>query len=355
MKTREFHRLRVAETRKEIDGEATSVCFDVPDALADVFRWRPGQHLTLRVSIDESELRRSYTISTSPFAGDPLRITVKRVAQGQVSNYVNDRVEAGMELDIMPPCGSFCLDPGPKLRRTHYFLGAGSGITPLYSMIHAVLKEEPHSVAHLLYGNRNDQTILLRHELDTLLQTHPNRLSICHVLSAPNLMTWFTPWASGRINGDKVQRFIAEHPPYAQDTQYYLCAPGDMNRSMNRFLQEIDVPESRIHAESFGGEGIQDLSVRGIAATAMIHLGGERKLVAVAAEETLLEAARRAGLRPPFSCQSGVCGTCRAELKEGEVHHRSRAALKKAEIDKGAVLTCQAVAKTDCLKIAYDG
>ena len=157
MSARDFHKLTVLDTREEIGGMAKTVTFDVPAQLRELFSWRAGQHLSFRFEVNGEMLRRSYSISSSPFTGDPLRITVKRVKAGRASNFINDAVKAGDVIDVMPPFGGFCLDPGATARRTHYFFGAGSGITPLYSMLASVMTADPHSFAHLAYGNNNEK------------------------------------------------------------------------------------------------------------------------------------------------------------------------------------------------------
>ena len=352
--SREFHRLRVAETREEIGGAAKSVMFEVPTELAEIFRWRAGQHLTLRLQLDGEEQRRSYTISSSPHTGSPLRITVKRVKDGLVSNHINDHVSTGTEIDVMPPFGSFCLDPGDKERRTHYFFGAGSGITPLFSMIGSVLAAEPHSVAHLVYGNRNEKSIIFKDDLAALQESHPERLTVSHVLSSPGLLTWFTPWRSGKIDKEAVGAQIDENPPYAQDAQYYICGPGGMNGALKEILRSYDVPDERIHMESFGGAQVEDLSITGVDSAATVVLSGETHLLELREGQTILDAANKAELNPPYSCQSGICGACRARLIKGSVHMRSRPALEDHEIEKGAILTCQAVATSPEIELTFD-
>ena len=180
-----FHELEVVQTRPETD-QATSVLFDVPASLRDVFRWRPGQHVTVRFEINGTDERRSYSISQPPGGG--LRITVKRVEGGLISNHIHDHVRAGDRIDVMAPFGGFCLDPHPRARRTHYFFGAGSGITPLYSMIRSVLEGEPHSVAHLAYGNATAESILFREHLAQLERNAAGRLTVRHLISRPALL-----------------------------------------------------------------------------------------------------------------------------------------------------------------------
>lgn len=352
--TRDFHRLVVCDTRDEIGGIAKSVMFEVPDSLRSTFKWRAGQHLTLRFLIDGEELRRAYSISSSPVSGDPLRITVKRVKGGLVSNHINDTIRAGAVIDVMPPFGGFYLDPEATQRRTHYFFGAGSGITPLHAMLHSVLVAEPHSVAHLAYGNRNAGSILLRERIDKLQEQHPERLSVNHVLSAPSMWSGFSYWRKGIIDKAAVEAMISENPPYAQNAQYYICGPGGMNKAVKAALMSLDVPANRIHMESFGGAIDLDDSVNGIAAIANVRLNGSSHTVHIAQGQTVLDAVRASGLKPPFSCQSGVCGACRAQVSDGSVHMRSRMALEDEDIENGAILTCQSVATSSEIAFSFD-
>ena len=351
---RDFHPLAVRDTRVEIGGLAKTVVFDVPRHLARTFAWRAGQHVSLRFLIDGEEARRSYSVSSSPASGDPLQITVKRVKDGLVSNHVNDTVEAGAIIEVMPPFGGFRLDPGGTLRRTHYLFGAGSGITPIHAMLRSVLEAEPWSAAHLLYGNRNADSILFRERLSEYAGGHPGRLTVRHVLSRASARSGFDHWRRGIIDGAAVEALIAEEPPYAQDAQYYICGPGGMNRAVEAALRGMDVPPERIHLESYGGGEARDDGVEGVAARAAVTLGGRTRTVAVARAQTVLEAVRAAGWEPPYSCQSGVCGACRARLAGGSVHMRARMALDDAEIEAGAVLTCQSVATSAVVALSYD-
>ena len=352
--SRRFHALRVAAVEAET-ANATSVRFDVPTALADAFRWRPGQHVTLRFTIDGREARRTYSISEAPLAGAALRVTVKRVPDGLVSNHVNDHVAAGDRVDVMPPFGGFRLDPDPRARRTYYFFAAGSGITPIYAMVRALLEAEPYSVAHLAYGNADAASVIFREALARAEAGAAGRLAVRHVLSRPGIWPSMDYWRRGRLDAAAVEAFLAEHPPEAQDTRYYVCGPGGMNAGVRAALENLDVPAGRILTESYGGTGAaRDLSVAGVAAVATVTLDGRTFDVPVAAGRTLLDAVRAAGAAPPFSCESGVCGSCRARLSAGTVHMRARMALGDDEIAAGAILTCQAVTTTPALGFSYD-
>ncbi|OBY26582.1 2Fe-2S iron-sulfur cluster-binding protein [Leisingera sp. JC1] len=352
--TRHFHPLTVLDTREEIGGLAKTVMFDVPEILRKTFAWRPGQHLSFRFVVEGEEQRRSYSISSSPFTGDPLRITVKRVKGGIVSNHINDNVQKGDVIDVMPPFGGFCLDPAQGARRTHYFFGAGSGITPLYAMLSSVMAAEPNSVAHLAYGNNNEKSILLDDELNGIWTAHPERMSIHHVFSKPSWWSNAGYWRKGIVDKDAIEALITENPPYAQDAQYYVCGPGGMNKAVKTALMSLDVPTKRIHMESYGGTADLDTSVEGIASSMELTLGGAQQTVSISPGQTILEAAKAAGLKPPFSCQSGVCGACRARLVSGDVHMRARMALEDKDIANGAILTCQSLPTTDKLSVSYD-
>lgn len=347
----EFYNLTVADLRQEIGGDATSVIFTAPTGMEEHFQWQAGQHLPLRFLIDGQEQRRCYTISNSPDL--PLRITVKRVKGGTVSNHIADRLAIGDRIQAQLPSGRFSLEPGHLKRRTHYFLGAGSGITPLFSMLNTVLSSEPHSVAHLIYGNKNAKSIIFHEDLDALTTAYPERFTVRHVLSSPSMWTWFTPWRSGRLDAKAIAAAIEETPPIAQDAQYWICGPGEMNISTRSALMGLDVPANRIHMESFGGAAIFDNSIEGVPAMASIALNGSKHTVPVAAGQTVLEAALGAGLRPNYSCQSGVCGSCKARLKEGSVHMRAQMALDDRDVANGEILTCQSVAETNTLLIEF--
>ncbi len=348
-----FHQLRVLDTCAETK-QATSVRFAVPLDLSDTFLWRAGQHVTLRFWIDGVEVRRSYSISETPASGAPLRITVKRVKGGLVSNHINDRITAGDIVDVMPPFGGFCLEPEPISRRTYYFFGAGSGITPLYAMIRTIMVAEPYSVAFLAYGNVNAGSIIFRKPLADMEQQTEGRLIARHVLSSPSWLSSFSHWRRGRIDGDAIAAFVDEHPPYAQDAQYYVCGPGGMNSTVRAALQGLDVPDVRIHTESYGASEPLDDSIKGVAATASVRLKGTSLTVPISAGQTVLDAVRAAGVNPPYSCESGVCGACRAHLRNGKVHLRARMALTEADVERGIILTCQALPTTPQLAVEYD-
>ena len=349
-----FYPLTVKTTSIEIDGAAKTVSFDVPEQLKSKFNWLPGQHLSFSFKIDAEEFRRNYSISNSPNSGDPIRITVKRVKDGKISNYINDHIVPGDVVDVMPPFGSFFVEPEERKRRTHYFFAAGSGITPLFSMTHSILIKEPESQVNLVYGNKNNNSILLLEELSSLQEKYPHTFNLLHVLSSPSIWSSFEFWKKGIIDDKCVAGLFEEFPPYAQDAQYYVCGPGNMNQSVEQALKSMDVPKTRIHMESYGGDIAIDDSVQGVDARLELIMANQTHELQINQGETILQAIRRQNLNPPYSCESGVCGACRAELQQGKVHMRARMALEDTEIESGKILTCQSLPLEDKIKIKYD-
>ncbi|MBO9491080.1 2Fe-2S iron-sulfur cluster binding domain-containing protein [Endozoicomonas sp. G2_1] len=342
-----WHQLTVAEVTKAAD--ATSLSFDVPEHLLSTFSWLPGQHVRIKLVVDGEELKRNYSIS-APVAR-PLQITVKAVNQGKVSGFINQRISVGDTLMISEPSGKFVLSPDNKLRRSHYFFAAGSGITPIYSMLVSMLEREPDSFGYLLYGNKNGKSTIFTDQLAQLAEQYSDRLVVSHCHSSPG---WFSqsPWRSSRINAEAIHQFIQENPPYAQDTQYYLCGPGQFLPNVKQALNDIDVPDSRIHMESFGA-GKTVLTTNSIEANLSVNLYGNKSQVSVKPGQKLLQAMLDQGIDAPYSCEGGVCGSCRCQLTKGKVDMVNNLALEAPEVEKGAILACQSLALTDDVAIEY--
>lgn len=345
-----FHCLRVSALERQSNDEALLVTLEVPEELKETFAWSPGQHLTVEVETPEGNLRRAYSICASQEAGDPLRLGIKRVSGGRVSNLLHDGLQVGGALQVAPPFGEFVLAPDPRARRTHYFFAAGSGITPVYAMIRGVLAAEPYSVAWLFYGNRDAKHTMFEAELHGLGEAHGERFAYFPVHSQPSLWA-SSPWRSGIIDDAAVGAAIDACPPEAMDTQYWICGPGSMNRDVAAALRKRDVPSERILFESFGGDAPDEVEVSGVAAELVVA----GATVQVQAGETLLQGCRRSGVSVPYSCESGACGACRGQLQEGRVEHRLRMALSDDEIDRGAVLLCQAVPTSPKVRVKVKG
>ncbi|WP_057465954.1 ferredoxin--NADP reductase [Pseudovibrio sp. POLY-S9] len=344
--------LRVSEVISETK-YAKTIRFDVPAELKEEFFWKPGQHITIELDANGEKVRRPFTISAAPSHGNALQITVKSNPNGIVSKFLCTKVKAGQQLNVMPPFGGFTLEPLKDQQRTLYFFAGGSGITPAVAMIEAALEREPRSKLFLLYANRTADDIIFKEQLELLAERFPSQLEVRHILSKPSLWSMFSPWKSGRITKDVALEYLSGCRPVAQNTQYFICGPGTMNADVRKALRNCDVPTDRIHAESFGGNLDTPKDVASVPALLKLDYYGETIELEVAKGQSIMNAVRAAGLEPPYSCQSGICGACRAQIKSGAVNMKARMALEDSEVAKGAILTCQSYAKTAELSINF--
>ena len=354
--TPQFHRLTVADIRRET-ADSVSVAFAVPAALRDAYRFEPGQNLTLKADIGGKELRRCYSICSGIDDGE-LRIAVKRQPGGTFSSFVNERLAAGQALDVMTPAGNFTVPPDGAAR-TYLGIAAGSGITPLLSIIKTVLAHEPKSRFFLLYGNRSTQSIMFREAFYDLKDRFLDRLSLVHVLSRE---AQDVPALSGHIDGDKIALFLRVLGAPAAIDHAFLCGPTGLVETAERKLRELGIAAERIHVERFSIDGAPRPypaprtadTPRAAIAEAEAVLDGVRHRFAIAAGETVIDAALASGLELPYSCRGGMCCTCRARLVEGEVAMDQNYSLERWELDAGYVLTCQSRPKTPRIVLDYD-
>jgi ring-1,2-phenylacetyl-CoA epoxidase subunit PaaE len=351
-----FHTLTVAEIRRET-ADAVSVVFAVPAHLAADYGFEPGQYLTLRTTIDGEEVRRSYSICTAPDAGE-LRIAVKRVDTGAFSCWVNDELEVGDRIDVMTPTGRFGLAATPGDNRVHVAFAAGSGITPVLSILRGVLAREPKSRFFLFYGNRSSADVLFLEELEELKDRHLGRLSLFHVLSREEQDI---PLLHGRLDGDKVCRLLTSLVPAAAVDHAFVCGPAGMIDDIVPTLESLGLPPDRIHVERFvsalGGRPRPPRAVAPDAPPAhmaAVIVDGKRRDVPVADGEAIIDAALRAGIELPFACKGGMCCTCRAKLVEGTAEMAVNYSLQPWELEAGYILTCQARPTSERVVVDYD-
>ncbi len=333
--------------------DAISVAFHVPDELAAAFAFSAGQYLTLRTHLGGEEVRRSYSICSGVDDGE-VRIAIKRVDGGAFSAWAQEALRPGVTLDVMTPTGRFGAGAGP----VHVGFAAGSGITPLLSIMKTVLSRDPQSRFFLFYGSRATAEILFRGVLEDLKDRYLGRLSVFHVLSQERQDVGVL---NGRLDREKLALLLARIVGSVAIDAAYVCGPSGMIDSVESVLGEIGVPAAQVHVERFhsslGGRPQPKRAVAvtaGPHATASVILDGARTEVGVAAGETVLEAAMRAGLDLPFACKGGMCSTCRAKVVEGGVAMAVNYSLEKWETDAGFVLTCQAQPTTPHVVIDYD-
>lgn len=352
-----FYPLRVAEIVPET-AEANSIRFDVPPELRETFRFKAGQHLTLKAEIGGEEVRRNYSLCTAPQEQDWM-VTVKRIAGGLFSNWVGDQLKAGDVLDVMPPHGSFTTDFDPKAKRRYVGIAGGSGITPVMSLIRTVLKTEPKSRFTLFYGNRDSASIIFLDELAELKDRYLERFELYHFLGEEE---GDLPLFNGMLDRGRCDQAI-EHliPDPSEVDGWFICGPGPMMDCAEASLLERGIGRDRIHIERFTADRppeslareMAELQTRVSGVTMSVKLDGRTRRVPFS-EENILDSARAAGLPAPFACKAGVCATCRAKLSSGKVEMASRYGLTDEEIEAGYILTCQSVPATEDVAVDYD-
>jgi ring-1,2-phenylacetyl-CoA epoxidase subunit PaaE len=354
-----FHSLRVREVIPDT-AEAVIVSFDVPEALRETFSFTQGQYLTLRKDIAGADLRRSYSICAGVDDGE-LRVGVRKVKGGVFSNWINEQLRAGDQISVMAPQGRFFVTMQPQARRHHLGIAGGSGVTPILSTMKTVLAREPLSRFTLIYGNRALKSTMFKEEIEDLKNRYLTRLTLHHVFSDEHTDA---PLNMGVMNRDKIGAFLASVVPASGIAHAFVCGPFQMNDEAEAALLAAGVPEDRIHIERFGlaptaqaVDAVIHEAKPGDAETARITIirdGLKREIAFTKEQPSILDAASAAGLELPFSCTSGVCGTCRAKCIEGEVRMERNFALDKAEVANGFVLTCQAHPLTPRVVLSFD-
>ncbi len=355
-----FHPLRVRAIEPDT-AEAVVVSFEVPPELREVFGFTQGQYLTLRAQVDGQDLRRSYSICAGVDDGD-LRVGVRRVQGGAFSHWINTRLKVGDSVQVMAPQGRFYVPLDPGARRHYLGIAGGSGITPILSIMKTVLGREPQSRFTLLYANRTLQSTMFKEELEDLKNRHMQRVVLHHVFSGEPSEV---PLNMGLMDRAKVGEFLRALVPAARIDEAFVCGPFQMNDEAQDALLAAGVPEERVHVERFGvalqaGEkvgAVEHRAAEGDAERASITIvrDGLRREFGFSREQaSILDAASAAGLEVPFSCTSGVCGTCRAKRLEGEVRMERNFALDKADLAAGFVLTCQCRPLTPRVVLSFD-
>lgn len=358
MSTSTFHELTIARVNPEADG-AVAVTFEVPTALRELFHFEPGQFLTLRASIDGQDLRRSYSICSSRSRytqHGELEVGIRAVEGGRFSNWAGRVLQPGMRLQVMPPDGRFTVRRPRALHRVGF--AAGSGITPILSIIASTMEESPDVRFTLVYGNRRMASVMFNEALQDLKDRYTGRLTLIHVLSR---QAQEVPLLEGRIDGDKVRALMATLLPPRSMDEVFICGPEGMIEATEAALLQAGVPRERVHSERFtaadaprASRAASDRVAAAKDAVLEVVLDGKRHSLPIARDERILDVALEAGLDLPYSCKSGVCCTCRARVLEGEVRMARNFTLEADEMERGFVLSCQAMALSPRVVVSYD-
>ncbi|TND07832.1 MAG: ring-1,2-phenylacetyl-CoA epoxidase subunit PaaE [Bacteroidetes bacterium] len=352
-----FHPLKIAEITRET-ADCVSVVFDVPVALQNDYKYIQGQYLTLKLMIGGEEIRRSYSVCSSPTADKELRVAIKKVKDGRGSSYMNDLAKAGDTIEVMTPMGNFHspLDPANK---KHYVLFAGgSGITPMMSIIKTVLKDEPGSSITLIYGNRDEASVIFKKQIDALVSAHASRLRVHHVLESGASDALH----SGLLTAEKSKELISSHIDLEGNNEYFICGPGPMMENVKQALTGLGADQKRIHIEYFtavisetAAPAENKTAGENITSKVTVIMDGEKTTFELATDgPAVLDMALDAGLDVPFACKGAVCCTCRAKVLEGKMIMDNNFALTDDEVEQGYVLTCQSHPVTPTVVVDYD-
>lgn len=351
-----FHELRVSEVER-LTKDSVALSFDVPAELSSEYAFRPGQHLTLRTTIDGEEVRRSYSICSPPSSG-LLRVAVKQLEGGVFSGHANSGLAVGDAVEVMTPAGRFGVTVDPARAKHYAAVVAGSGITPVMSILPAVLEAEPGSRCTLVYGNRDAASVMFLEELADLKDRYPERLQLVHVLSRE---ANDAELLHGRIDAAKLDVLLESVVRPDDVDEWLLCGPFAMVEQVRSTLTAAGVPATSVHLELFHVDGEAPRLSRprqadGTTSVSQvsIRLDGRATTFDMPDEGSVLDALLAVRADAPYACKGGVCGTCRAKVVEGEVTMARHYALEQSEIDDGFVLTCQSVPTTPRLELDYD-
>ncbi len=356
-KMAKFHTLKVAEVRRET-AEAVSIAFDIPEAAKAEYSYIQGQYVTLKIKLNGEEVRRSYSVCSSPLANEPMRVAVKQVKDGRMSTYLNTQLKAGDMLEVMTPMGSFHSAMNAGNKKNYVLFAGGSGITPMLSIIKTVLIAEPKSTLVLLYGNRDEASIIFKAELEKIVADNKDRVKMVHVLE-------HSPKVEGSLfRGimlpEKVKALIENYVGLNLDNEFFICGPGPMMRNVESTLIELKIEKQRIHLEYFtvyvdAGKAQPVVEIPTIESSVTVIMDGEETTFELSSKgKSILDAAMDAGVDVPFSCKGAVCCTCKAKVLEGKIQMDKNYALTDQEVAEGYILTCQAHPLTEKVVVDYD-
>jgi ring-1,2-phenylacetyl-CoA epoxidase subunit PaaE len=346
-----FYKLSVKNIQRET-AKAISISFDVPENLKKIFQFKAGQYITLKTKIDGVEVRRDYSLCESPKSGE-LKVAIKEVQDGTFSAYANNTLKVGDILEVAPPKGRFIFEPNDSKTKNIALFAAGSGITPILSIIKCALEEEKLSKVILVYGNKTPEDTMFLNELLELQHRYKDRFSIQFVFSQRDE----DDAIFGRIEKSTVNYVMKNKHKHVDVDAYYLCGPEAMIHTVKNVLTEHGIDQSRIHFELFKAAKTADIKDENIASGSTkitITVDEETTTFEMSQKQTILEAALDEDIDAPYSCQGGICSSCLARIKEGEAVMRQNNILTESEVAEGLVLTCQAHPTTPTIVVDYD-
>ena len=353
-----FHKLKVRDVRKET-AECVSVLFEIPEEIKDAFAFRHGQSLTMRTFIKNEEVRRTYSICASPLDNE-WRVAIKKQEGGLFSGFANEQLKKGDAIEVMPPVGKFYTELNPAQKKNYTAFAAGSGITPVISIIKTTLRTEPHSSFTLVYGNRNKNSIIFKEDLEALKDKFLDRFRLIHILSRERTDAAIN---SGRIDTNKLNE-LGKLIDYKKVDEFFICGPEEMIFCVKDLLENAGIEKKKIHFELFTTPGEKKSGVR--SRESVTKDSGPKSKISVKLDgitfdfdlgfnaEPILDAALKQGADLPFACKGGVCCTCKAKLIEGEVDMEVHWGLEHEEIEQGYILTCQSHPKTERVVVDFD-
>lgn len=361
----EFYKIKVKKIKQETPSSVT-IFLDIPEELKSLFEYKPGQFLDVKVNINGDIQKRAYSISTSPHIDSELAITVKEIEEGYVSRYLVRELEEGDVLEVSKPLGKFTFDVKPEHNYLYVMFAGGSGITPIFSQLKSILAVEVKSKVFLIYSNRYKDEIIYYDELEGLKARFPNRFEVFYVLTRTSDSVGFI---HTRIDKQFVEHFLNNYILNTNgdfsEKHFSICGPVGMINEVEATIKELGFEKRFIHKELFttkvkkkiptNPEILVDVMETKLESRIVkIRLYGEERRIEVTPDDSILTAAFRAGLDPPFSCQIGICGTCMAKLRSGKVKMDERDALTDSDIEQGFILTCQSHPLSDDCYVDYD-
>ncbi|WP_296382788.1 2Fe-2S iron-sulfur cluster-binding protein [Winogradskyella sp.] len=354
----EFYNIKVADIYKETE-DTSVVTFEIPSELREAFKYRQGQHLTLKADINGEDVRRSYSLCSSPIEHQ-WKVAVKLIPEGKFSTFINKELKIGDQLEVMPPSGTFGVPIKPDEQKNYLFFAAGSGITPVLSMIKTHLAEEPNSTCKLFYVNKTAKSIIFKEELEQLRNTYFGRLEIYYFLTKERRdIDLF----NGRFDDQKMKVLTKTFIDVPDTSEVFLCGPEKMVNYVSEYLINSGLPKELIHYELFvtglseedikRAERLSQQNVEGVEVT-IVDGGKEFEFTMTKDYDNILDAALGAGADLPFACKGGVCSTCKCEVKEGSVEMKINYALDDKEVSQNLVLSCQSVPTSNKVVVDFD-